>query len=74
MEQLPEILTAINIAGVISALASWRSAHKASRELTRNHGSSTKDAIVRIEVEQEKQAVKIASIQHEIDNIVRLLS
>lgn len=74
MENLPAILSAINLAGVISALAAWRSASKASRELTHDHGSSTKDAISRIELEQEKQAIKITSIQHEVDNLVRILS
>lgn len=74
MENVADIISAINIAGVIAALAAWRKASIASRELTHNHGGSVKDAVSRIEAEQEKQAVKVNAIQHEIDNIVRLLS
>lgn len=74
MEHLIPLLSAINVAGVISALAAWRSASKTSKELSHNHGSSTKDAIVRIEKEQIRQATEIKGIKKDIDHIVQIMS
>lgn len=74
MDQFIPFLSAVNLAGVISALAAWRSASKTSKELTHNHGSSTKDAITRIEKEQIRQSAEIKGIKKDVDHIVRLIS
>lgn len=74
MDQFIPLLSAINVAGVISALAAWRSASKTSKELSHNHGSSTKDAVNRIEKEQIRQATEIKGIKKDIDHVVQLVS
>lgn len=69
MGDLALFLSALNIGSIISALAAWRKASHASSELSHNHGSSTKDAIARIEKRQDTAEKQISGLGHQIGEL-----
>lgn len=74
MEQIISLLSALNVAGVIAALASWRAATHTKNQLSNNHGSTVKDSIDRIEIEQRLQKQEIAHIKREIDSLIKIVA
>lgn len=63
------LISALNIGSIIAALGAWRKAGQSTKELTHNHGSSTKDAVSRIEKTQVHQSEMIKSLGHQIGEI-----
>lgn len=69
IESFTALISALNIGSIIAALGAWRKAGQSTKELTHNHGSSTKDAVVRIEKTQAHQSEMIKSLGHQIGEL-----
>lgn len=73
---VPALINAI--AALVAAFAAWRANRRVKRELSPNHGSSTRDAINRIEKSQNAlteglaaQREMIRSLGHQVGEIRR---